>query len=608
MKARNMNPSRIRKAPLASPARYLLLTLLGAWSLGASATVDLKSGNYAATWLDLAAANRVTQLQIQRHYNSRTRYSGLFGPCWCSNLETRIEVLPEGRIRLVECGAGEETLHAPAGFSPGQLEAVVDRIVARHQAAHPAQPTAVLRTQLLRHADQRLAWARHVGLEMPEIPQGVVFAAERLAVETIAFDGQHYIRSRPDGSLQHFDGSGRLVLLTDRSDNWIRFDREDGRLSAVVNRAGERLALVYEPGTPRVQLVIGPDRQLARYYYEDGKLTSVTNAWGSTYHHAYDASARLIRTEYPDGTFIAIDHDPDQGTVSRFTHRAIGSLICSEAYGYEAAPAGTPAHAYRATVTQTCSDGTAQETRFAFSFSRREDGRPVLQRVVREASRSLNPGGQPQEQPDQQPDDASDRADPGEQDEHTPLAIEYDILYHPVSGKPERIIRASGDDLSYRYRPDGLLQAKIRPHRSIVFDHDPDSHLVTRMRTEWIDGRDRVTRRDELRYAYNAQGQLIRASEAEGRVVHLKYDEMGRIREMTTERGQRLQIAYGADHGRPELLTLIGAGRVRVGYGPDGELQSARVEHGDATVLVRIATLFDTLTAITAVLNEELKY
>ena len=50
-------------------------------------------------------------LSIKRTYNSRSLYNGFFGFGWCSNLETRLSELPDGSIKVVECGGGMEIFY-----------------------------------------------------------------------------------------------------------------------------------------------------------------------------------------------------------------------------------------------------------------------------------------------------------------------------------------------------------------------------------------------------------------------------------------------------------------------------------------------------------------
>jgi len=70
------------------------------------AVVDMKNANYADSWLDMSLGGTGYTLRVQRFYNSRSVFSGMFGFGWCSDWETNVEKTPEGRVKLVECGVG----------------------------------------------------------------------------------------------------------------------------------------------------------------------------------------------------------------------------------------------------------------------------------------------------------------------------------------------------------------------------------------------------------------------------------------------------------------------------------------------------------------------
>lgn len=570
--------------------------MFSAYSLIAAAAVDLKNGNYVEKWADLQDGSAQAPLEVTRYYNSRSNYRGLFGQGWCSNLETRLDVLPEGRMRLVECGAAAESIYAPASFGLRQLESLVDTIVELERRSKRPTDLSTLRAQLLRHADQRLAWARHFHLPLPDVPEGVAFRAEQLQVETIRFDGKYYIHTQIDGTQQHFDHNGRLVWMADRGQNWVRLNYEHERLTEVVNRDEQRLTLHYRPDTHQVNLVVGPEHRLVRYEYRDGQLSGVTNAWGNRYLYAYNHRGQLIRTDFPDGTFEAIDYHQKHDGVIRYTHRAVGDFSCSESYTYDLAPSRATAPRSLATVRKACSDESVDETRFSFSYFSREDGRLALQRVTRQRTGVLQQRKQDEENP-----------------MAGPLVLrcrEYDILYHPLFGKPSQITRADGEPIHYRYRADGLLHDKIQAKQRVQFQYDERTHLVSRMVREFLDDAGKVDFRDEVRFGYNAQGQLIRANNMEGLSLRLKYGPQGQIREIADKHGKKLLIEYDSVHSKPEKVTLVGGGSLIIRYGADGEIDSTAGEGKTDRVAIAftLSAMSDGLVGMIKSLSDETQY
>jgi hypothetical protein len=72
----------------------------------AFAIVDMKSANFSDNWTDLTVPGVGYDLRVNRSYNSRSLFNGLFGFGWCSDYETKIEVTPESNLKLTECGGG----------------------------------------------------------------------------------------------------------------------------------------------------------------------------------------------------------------------------------------------------------------------------------------------------------------------------------------------------------------------------------------------------------------------------------------------------------------------------------------------------------------------
>src|ERR1700685_3388371 len=103
-------------------ALFLSFSFSLVFSLASLGLVDLKTANYSDAWVDMSLPGTGYDLKVERAYNSRTLYNGLFGFGWCSDFETSLEITPEGNIKLTECGAGVETLYQAKGFSERDID------------------------------------------------------------------------------------------------------------------------------------------------------------------------------------------------------------------------------------------------------------------------------------------------------------------------------------------------------------------------------------------------------------------------------------------------------------------------------------------------------
>ena len=189
------------------------------------AVVDMKNGNNAENWIDLNLPSAGYSLRVVRFYNSRSGLSGIFGNGWCSNFETLISTTPEGRLRLVECGAGHETIYSPKTFDATSMAKVIDAIVAYYFKDNPGAPRAAgesLRHEILSSSALRTNWARRAGVKNAEPKPGTIYLSDNLRTEKILFDGKGFIRTLADGSMQGFDAKGRLISLYDKEANGIK--------------------------------------------------------------------------------------------------------------------------------------------------------------------------------------------------------------------------------------------------------------------------------------------------------------------------------------------------------------------------------------------------
>src|SRR5882672_8064444 len=117
--------------------RALLLGLLILLPISSMAIVDMKSANYSESWPDMIVPGVGYDLRINRTYNSRSLFNGLFGFGWCSDYETKVEVTPENFLRLTECGGGMEIIFTTKNFAPIKIDNTVKLIIEEVKKRRP---------------------------------------------------------------------------------------------------------------------------------------------------------------------------------------------------------------------------------------------------------------------------------------------------------------------------------------------------------------------------------------------------------------------------------------------------------------------------------------
>ena len=364
--------------------------------------MDMKSANYSESWTDLIVPGVGYDLRINRTYNSRSLFNGVFGFGWCSDYETKIEVTPESFLRLTECGGGMEITYTTRNFSPVKIDNTIKQIMDEVRKRRPdlkADYLANLEKELKINDFMREEFGRRMNIK-GKIEDGTVFYANGREAENITMKNGQYKRTLSDGTFQVFDtASGHMTAMYDKNQNHLVMKWEKDTLASVTDNAGRKLTFKYNPTTKKVSEIFGPNGLIAKYQVTGEDLTGVVDAKAQKFKFGYDDVHNLKRIDYPDSTYKALTYNKDRDWVTSFRNRK----GCIETYEYEMSKATIP----RTTSGRTWSRNAATKRRitskYEFFHRPRPDGTGVyLYRVRTENNNSVT-----------------------------------DIVYHEVFGKPD---------------------------------------------------------------------------------------------------------------------------------------------------------------------------
>jgi YD repeat-containing protein len=555
-----------RLIPAIIPAMMALVCL----SETASAIVDMKNANYSDTWVDITLSGTGYPLRVQRTYNSRSVFNGIFGFGWCSDFETVIDKLPEGRLKLTECGAGQEITFTPGKFDQSSLAKINEAIINHYRKKNPQatnETVDTLRSQLINSDSLRAEWAREANIPMPDLQKGTVFVAEGAASEQIVFDGANYTRTLGDGSLQKFDNQGRLTYIYDKNNNFLKLAYNGTKLSDVIDNTGRKLSFAFNANR-RVKEIIAPGNIRAEYTYKNEDLASVKNMWKNTYTYEYSDTHNLKRITFPDKTFKAIEYNEKKDWVTSFTDRATNGPACVEKYKYEVS-ADRPKDHFWSTVTKTCGTEVVNETRFEFWHETHPRGGKYLARSLTKS-----------------PSDS------------------MDVTFHPEFGRPT-IIKRNGSTTTFSYFPNGTVKEKVTSAARMAFEYNKAINKVSKVVTDFYDGKGKAVKRRTTEFSYDAKANLIAAQNTDGQSVRLTYDERGRIATIADQAKKEVLIKYDDKTGKPAQITRPKVGTIHVSYKPNGEI--SKVDSNDGpSVAVQIASTFNNLLDIISPATSEL--
>ena len=158
--------------------RFLLVAAAFLSLQQAHALVDMKNANYTNTWIDMDVPGTGYDLKVIRTYNSRTLFNGMFGFGWCSDFETSMEILPEGNIKVTECGAGAEVTYSPREVVKKDIDGTITQIINKMKAEKKVGVTEAfltkLRSDLVEDDSARADYAKKYGISVP-VKEGTKF-------------------------------------------------------------------------------------------------------------------------------------------------------------------------------------------------------------------------------------------------------------------------------------------------------------------------------------------------------------------------------------------------------------------------------------------------
>lgn len=538
------------------------------FSSTAFALVDMKNANYTNAWVDMEAAGSGYQFKVERAYNSRSLFNGMFGFGWCSDFETTMEVSPEGNIKVTECGAGVSTVYSPREVSRTDIDKTINHIIAKMREDKKVGRTeavyTALKSELLENSKKRAELAQQYGISVP-IKEGTKFFANGKEVEHFVFEKTHYTRKFTDGSAERFSKDGRLLAKYDKNGNFLKFEYDKGLLAQVVDNTGRRMSFRYHPNK-KIQRIQGPGGLVAEYRFTGlENLTSVKNAWGNTYTYEYDELHNLTKATWPDKTFISIKYDKKNDWVLGFTDRD----KCNETYTYEFSQ-NDPRNHYWSTVKKVCGSDVIAENRFEFWHKQRPDGQYYLERIL------TNIGN-----------------------------ITTDIVYDATLGKPLSI-RKNAERTTYEYFPNGLIKSRITPVMKMTYEYDQATSKVKEVTMIAINEKGvAVGKKRTTQFKYDAKGNLVFASNSDGQQITMTYDNRGRIATITDQAKKIVKLEYEARFGKPSTVTRPGLGSIKVTYKPNGEILNVESKEGQ-TIAIQVASTFNNLLDIIAPATAEL--
>ncbi len=542
--------------------KMFLLTLCLLFSLNAMALIDMKDANYVETWTDLDMGGPGYILKVERTYNSRSIYDGVFGFGWCSDFETRLEITPDSKIKVIECGGGLEITYAVKDSETGSVADLVKKIVSKvkqdkKDAGLKEQYFVNLEKELSTNEFLRDALASELGFK-GKITKGTTYFASGRGSERLIVSDSSYKRILADGTYQNFDVKGRLIALYDNSKNFIKLNYVNDRLVSVIDNQSRRLDFSYNTSNSKVaKIVSSPSKQTISYSYKAHDLAAVLNSKSLNYQYKYDDLHNMTEATYPDKTTKKFVYNQDKDWVVSFTDQQ----RCSETYQYKDSE-DDPRNHYWSEVKKTCSGKVTNESKYEFWHKEKDNkAGKYLSRV-----KSVVNG------------------------------ILTDVKYHPDFGRP--IFKQEGREMAfYDYYTNGLLKIRKTEEERYKYFYKNACNKVSKIVQETLLKRKVASTLTTSYLYYTPACSLKVAANTKGESALLSYDKEGRIYMVTDQTKKIIKITYDKMSGKPNILTRPGLGAIAVKYNDQGEISSVKSQQG-AAVATQVANVFNNILRV----------
>jgi YD repeat-containing protein len=536
------------------------------------AEVSLKNGNYFMGNTDISFPGGF-ELKIERVYNSKTSFKGLFGQGWGNGYEVYLTVAGDGSALVHEYGGGADNRFDSPGLSADQVAKVADQILEAAQSRGDVTGAANLeafRTKLIGDVYVRQKyWDDYVGkglLQPRIIPVGTKLLSTRFSYQNITVTSDGYRRDFDNGRIEFFRKDGKLRQVGDKNGNFISFNYAVPGQIVMSDNYQRSLALT-KNDRGLVTRIEGSDGRTCSYRYNDlDELVYVEDAAGDIYTYEYDSLKRhnMTKSTFPDKTTQLIDYYP------REEFENVKSIVDRDGTLTEYAYNIDPNNGHHLTVS------------VKVSGSSNADGkRPVISTSSYEYFELVKTSGETYTFRMVTTID-------GDRTETT----------YNLDGLPTRIERGK-EVTSFVYDDKGHVTHKETSNEITVLTYDPAVSKVTSVHvTEKPSGK----LLSDSHFTYDTKGNLLNATSG-ATTIKLQYDSRGRIQRLDPSAGGSIQFDYN-QNSKPVKITVLAHGdedgksipemSIDVEYTEDGQIEKVDSTAGRAAAL-QVTSAFQNL-------------
>ncbi len=551
MIVRNSNPRR----GLVLAVAVGMLTSIGS----VHARVTLKNGNFFRAYTDIGY-KLGAEPKIERVYNSKTNYEGIFGWGWGNEYEVRVVPAPDGSVVVQEYGGGADNRFTSEKVTKSSVDEAVAKISSLKKFSNPkalAEYQEKLRGDAIFRNDEWQGLVNAGKLKTREIPVGSRLVSNKFAYQVVTRIKDGYERSFDTGKVEKFDEQGRLVRTSDKNGNFVALSYlKDGKIEKLVDNLNRKMFFTFN-NQGRLAKVQGEDGLEASYKYNSkGELEESRDAEGNVYRYKYtsDGYHNLIEVAYSDKTKLEVSYygNNKYQSVKSLKERD-GTL---NEYDYELDPR-QPGRLKVSVVSKDSADKVFSRQKYDYHFKYKPDGEEWTYKLVTDSD--------------------------GDKTE---------TIYNECCGLP-LIIKRNGEETSFVYDSKGRVVKKSTPSEVTELKYDAKAGKVSK-----VVKNSKINKKFSSwsQFQYDDRGNLVFAKNSTKKGVKLFYDATGRIKTLVDQDRRRLDFKYD-QNSRPVEITDPKLGTIKVTYKTSGEIDKVDSAAGQKVAL-QVTTAFQNLLEI----------
>ncbi|MCC7441640.1 MAG: RHS repeat protein [Bdellovibrionales bacterium] len=550
-----------QKSATRSLGIFAAALLLGA-AAPALANVSLRNGNFFIGYTDIIYPGGF-EPKIERVYNSKSGFRGIFGWGWGTEYEVHLKVAADGSVVAHEYGGGAENRFSPVAFNQAQLQGAADEIAAAAQkagAVGSAGQLADLKKRLLGDARFRnQEWEKYIqrGLLKPrQLPAGTQLTSNRFSYQYITKVKDGYVRSYDNGRVEQFAENGRLLKISDKNNNFIQISySKDGKADKIVDNFNRKMFLTYNAQGNLVKIQGENGKEAAYTYGSRGELLTSKDVDGNTYAYTYDKIYNLTQVKYKDGTSMDIAYlGRDQNDSVRSVKDRDGTRTD---YTYDWSKKETGFRSVGVKVLDKDGKRVISQSGYEYHLKRKASGEEWTYKMVTTID--------------------GDRSE---------------TIYNECCGLP-LMIKRGGEETTFEYDTKGHVTKKTTPTETTVLAYDPKLGKVTKVMRQ-----SKVSKASSSwsEFQYDGKGNLVFAKNSTNKGVRLFYDANGRIKSMVDQDRRRIDFKYN-ENSKPVEITDPQLGTIRVSYSNSGEIKKVESTAG-RKIALQVTSAFQNLLDI----------